>query len=336
MRILKRILVGLFVTLAVLVSLFLLLYFTLFIIGAAQYGEARDLRKYVCTIPEINSGFAPQGVTNTADGEYILTGYGKDNVSLLYIVSDKGYRKVSLSDGEGGVLKGHAGGVACKGNNVFIANDYKLVQFDLTELKTSDAAVAPKRVVPVDNRAAYCSIDGDMLYVGEFFREQNYKTDPAHHFTAPSGETNKAIVSCYKLDGDELAHGQPYPEYCISVTSLVQGFAAHDGVAVLSRSYGLKNSKLEYHTLPTEAQGEVTVTFKHNDKAEQKTVPLYFLDTDTNFRTLTLPAFSEDITIVDDRVVVTNEASANSYIVGKFFAANKVYSYPMATPEEHF
>ncbi|MDE7107152.1 MAG: hypothetical protein K2O39_02395, partial [Clostridiales bacterium] len=157
------------------------------------------------------------------------------------------------------------------------------------------------------------------------------------YYTTPNGEKNKAIVSCYKLDENGMIceNGvQPYPEYCISVTGLVQGFAIKDGTAVLSRSYGLKDSQLQYHKLPAEPSGQITVSFKKNETAEKKQAPLYYLDGKTNFKTLTLPSFSEDITIVNDRVVVTNEASANKYFVGKLFAANKVYSYPLYKKEK--
>ncbi|MDE5592469.1 MAG: hypothetical protein K2I75_00890, partial [Clostridiales bacterium] len=86
---------------------------------------------------------------------------------------------------------------------------------------------------------------------------------------------------------------------------------------------------LQYHTLPAQSSAQITVSFKKNEAAEKKQVPLYYLDGKTLFKTLTLPSFSEDITIVNDRVVVTNEASANKYFIGKLFNAAKVYSYPL-------
>lgn len=317
-------------------ALFLLLYAVLAIIGCAMYGEYRKDREYVCVIPELNSGFAPQGVTYSEERDlYILTGYDNDNVSVLYIVKDKEYRKVDLVNAEGSPLKGHAGGVTCTKDRVYIANGSYLHVFSLAALEKAGKGdtVAVEQSIAVDNNAAFCFSTSGQLFVGEFYRAGNYETDTAHYFTTPNGEENKAIISCYRLDETGLlAHfdsDQPYPDYCISVTGLVQGFAMTNETFMLSRSYGLVNSALEYHTAPKDSGQKITVKFKGNANAEAREVPLKYLDGTTLTKSLTMPAFSEDITIVGDRVVVTNEASANKYIVGKLFGANKVYSLPI-------
>ncbi|MDE5593733.1 MAG: hypothetical protein K2I75_07365 [Clostridiales bacterium] len=331
---LKKTLIIIGIVLATIVGLFLLLYFILFLIGLGKYGDARDVREYVCVVPEINSGWAPQGVAYTGDGNYIQTGYDGDNNVVVYFGNGDNFKRIVPVDGNGNTAKGHAGGVACTKNNVYIANDNALLRLDLDAIKSVGAggAVTVLQTIPVDNRAAYCYSDEEYLFVGEFYRAGNYETEQSHHYTTPNGENNKAIVSCYALDENGMICEdgvQPYPEYCISVTGLVQGFAIKDGTAVLSRSYGLKDSELQYHTLPAEPSAQITVAFKKNEAAESKQAPLYYLDGTTLFKTLTLPSFSEDITIVNDRVVVTNEASANKYFIGKLFNASKVYSYPL-------
>lgn len=332
------------IVLGAIASVFLLLYAGMFFAGLALYGEARSLRKYVCVVPATSTGFAPQGITYCGDDTYIHTGYGDDNRSLLYIVKGENERRVRILDEDGAETKGHAGGVTRTGNYVYIANGHKLMMYELDKLiaaadnpvAAADNPVAAARIIPVDNTAAFCYSDDKNLYVGEFYREQNYKTDSSHHYETPNGDGNKAIVSCYRLDENGLLSGndeQPYPEYCISVPDLVQGFAVKDGVIVLSRSYGLTNSALDYHGATKDSGRTIPVSFKLNQSAPAKTVPLYYIDKSTLFRSLVLPSFSEDITIVDDRVIVTNEASANKYFVGKLFGANKVYSYPLFKPE---
>lgn len=333
-KVIKKTLKIVGIVLATIVGLFLLLYLILFFIGLGKYGDARDVRKYVCAVPEINSGWAPQGIAYTGDGNYIQTGYDGDNNVVVYFGKGDSFKRIVPVDGKGKTAKGHAGGVACTKNNVYIANDNALLRLELSAIKSAKAGgkVAVAQTIPVDNRAAYCYSDDEYLYVGEFYRAGNYETEKSHYYTTPSGEKNKAIVSCYALDENGMIceeSVQPYPEYCISVTGLVQGFAIKDGTAVLSRSYGLKDSELQYHTLPAEPSAQITVSFKKNEAAESKQVPLYYLDGKTLFKTLTLPSFSEDITIVNDRVVVTNEASANKYFIGKLFNADKVYSYPL-------
>ena len=319
-------------------GLFLLLYFILFLIGL-KYNDVRDIRKYVCDIPESNSGWAMQGIAYTGE-EYIQTGYDGDDNMILYIGKGSNFKRVTVTDEKGKTAKGHAGGVACTGNNVYIANETVLMRYDLSELRDAKAGgkVQVKQSIPVDVGAAFCFSDETHLYVGEFYRKGNYETEKSHHYTTPNGTNNKAIVSCYKLDerGMMAEDGvQPYPEYCISVTELVQGFAIKGETVMLSRSWGLSDSHLDYHTLPIDGGATVKVTFAENKDAEQKEVPLYYLDGTTKFKTLTLPSFSEDLTIADGRVVVTNEACANKYIVGKLFGANKVYSYPIYKKAEN-
>lgn len=319
------------------VALFLLIYAVLAIIGCAMYGECRKDREYVCDIPALGTGLAPQGIAYSAEKDvYIQTGYMPGNLSALFIGKGKDFREVKLADADGEPLKGHAGGVTVTKNCVYVANGANLYLFGLDELiGAGDDAVKVKHTYAVDNNAAYCYSNDEFLFVGEFYRAGNYETDEAHHYTTPAGELNRSIVSCYRLDElglPEVESGEdiPYPEYCISVTGLVQGFATDGDAYILSRSYGLKNSALEYHTAPKSEDGKtIAVTFKNNKDAQKRDVPLYYLGSDTLYKSLVLPAFSEDITIVGGRVVVTNEASANKYFIGKLFGANKVYSFPI-------
>ena len=317
------------------IALFLIAYLILALIGACMYGEARSVREYACTIPETNSGLAAQGVTYSAEKDlYILTGYGSDNTTLLYLVRGKEYKRVRLEDADGGVLKGHAGGVTVTGDHVYVTNSSTLMLFSLEKLiecGDNGTSAGIEHIYNVDNNSSYVFSDDKYLYVGEFYREQNYKTPEHHHYTTPNGAENKAIVSRYALDGNGLLpqDEQQYPEFCISLPEFVQGFAEKDGVIMLSRSYGLINSFLDYHAKLGDDGATVTVKFKTAPDAAERNVPLYSLDETTLTRSLTLPSFSEDLAIVGDRVAVTNEASANKYFVGKLFAAHKVYTFPI-------
>ena len=309
------------------VVLFLLLYAVLAIIRSAAYSESMKLREYVCTIPEIGSGYAPQGIGYSEEHDlYVMTGYDDDG-AVMYIVKDDVPTRVYLADKDGAALKGHAGGVTCAKDYVYIANGHKLDVYSLNALMTAGGErVKALSHFPVDNPAAFCFSDSENIYVGEFYRAGNYETDIKHYYTTPSGAENKAIVSCYPLD--ELgAIDAETPEYAISVTGLVQGFAVKNGTYILSRSYGLKNSQLEYYSAPKDSGTKVTISFDLAPERGEIQIPLYYLDSTNLVKSLTLPAFSEDLTVKGDRVVVTNESACNKYIVGKLFGANKVYSY---------
>ncbi|MDE7158261.1 MAG: hypothetical protein K2N74_01670 [Clostridiales bacterium] len=335
MKILRRTFKIIGCILAAVLALFFLLYAIFAIIGGIAYRECKSLRETVCRIPDLGSGFAPQGIAYSAEEDlYILTGYDGNNVVRLYLVKGDDSRRILLKDEKGDELKGHAGGVACTKDRVYVAGSSSLYLFSLQELLTAEvgSAVAVQRTFFVDNNAAYCHSDGEFLYVGEFYRASNYKTAESHHFVTPNGDENKAIVSRYRLDESGLLveeDGQPYPISCISVTGLVQGFALTGETCVLSRSYGLKNSELEYHTLPKDAERTISVKFSKNSDAPAREVPLYYLDATTLKKTLILPAFSEDVTVANGKIVVTNESAANKYVVGKLFGANKVYSFPL-------
>ena len=258
----KKLLVIVGAVIGGIVGLFLLLYAVMAIIGCAMYGEARDVREYVCDIAGISDGIAPQGLGYTKEEDvFIQTGYDGKNTTLLYVVEDGNARRVKLLDENGETLKGHAGGVTCVKDCVYIANGSELHMFSLSELLSADkeTSVAVKRVFCVDNNAAFCFTDDNYLYVGEFYRAGNYETDTAHHYTTPDGDENKAIVSAYRLGADGLLAEegvQAYPEYCISITDRVQGFAVDNGTIMLSRSYGLVNSFLEYHSACGQVQKE--------------------------------------------------------------------------------
>lgn len=323
------------IVLGSIVALFLLLYAVLGIIKGIAYSESNKLREYVCTIPDIGGGWAPQGVAYSEENDlYILTGYESGNRSVLYTVKNDEAKRVYIADENGDDLKGHAGGVTCAKDFVYIANDAYLHIYSLNALLSATGEERVKRigVKAVDNNAAYVSSDGERLIVGEFYRAGNYETDESHYYTSPDGKENKATASCYLLNADGSIFGD-YPDYVISVPDLVQGFAMSGNTCIVSRSYGLKNSKLEYH-LPKLADKSFEVTFKHAPELEKKKVPLYYLDDTSLLKSITLAAFSEDLTLVGDRVAVSNESACNKYIVGKFFGGDKVFSYPIYTEKQ--
>ncbi len=316
---------------SILIGLFLNIYLVMAIIRSAAYGESMKLREYVCTIPEIGSGYTPQGIGYSAENDlYVMTGYAKDNESVMYIVKDDVPTRVYLADENGDAVKGHAGGVTCEKDYVYLANGNGLRIYKLSDLVAANGTERVKSigVKPVAVGAAYVHSDGLNLYVGEFYRSGNYETNPAHHYTTPNGETNKAIITCYPLNADGSIYGD-IPIYAVSVPDLVQGAVVKNGKYILSRSYGLKNSKLDYYGTPVYTKSTVTLDFPSSEELGKADVPLYYLDETVLEKRITLPAFSEDITIKDDRVIVTNESACNKYIVGKLFGGNKVYSYPL-------
>lgn len=314
-----------------LIGLFFNIYLFMAIYRPIAYGKSMKYREFVCKIPEVSSGYAPQGIAYSEENDlYLLTGYAKDNESVLYVVQNGEYRRVYLADEDGNVVKGHAGGITCAKDFVYLANGSKLQIFSLSEILKAQGTDRVKSIgvkhMPLG--AAFTHSDGINIYVGEFYRAGNYETELSHYYTTEAGAENKALITCFPLNADGSIFGD-YPIYAVSIPGLVQGAAIKDGKYILSRSYGLKDSKLEYYEAPTYTRTNVKLEFRAAANLDPVEVPLYYLDDTKLVKRLNLPAFSEDLTVNGDRVVVTNENACNKYIVGKLFNGGKVYSYPL-------
>lgn len=286
---------------------------TKYIIYADYYDGYDD----ACPIPDIHSGFTPQGITYlAAQDAYLQSGYDGEHLALYY-VKGSDHKKLLPLDTTGALGKGHGGGVTATDKYVYIAGDDALLRYDLSVILAAKAGdrIPCLEEIKVDNSASFCFADGDKMYVGEFYRAGNYETDAAHAYKTPEGEEHRAIVSCYTiLDNGSL---NARPELRISVPGLVQGFALHDGVIAISRSWGLSSSSLEFYngmleTGTTGADG----------------VPLYYIGQKNLMKQMDIPAFSEDLTVNGDRVVISFESACNKYKIGKVFFATDAGSYP--------
>ena len=315
MKVLKKILKIVLIIVLVLLVLWGVANLAKFII----YPDYMQQRQNVCPIPDLNNGFIPQGITYDAEsGSYIMSGYTGDRVAL-YVVSSSDYKEVRLLNEDGQIFEGHGGGVTVAGKYVYVADGGCLTAFNIADIRENDTATAVKKI-KVDNSASYVSSDGNYVYVGEFYRAGNYETEESHYFTTPEGEENKAIVSAYKVEEDGEINAAT-PEFSVSLPSLVQGFAMKDGGVILSRSWGLSSSKIEFYGEPENSGKTIS--------ASGKEVPLYYVGRKTLIKSVDAPFFSEDITVVGDRVVINFESATNKYIIGKLFFATHATSYPI-------
>lgn len=307
--------------LGILIMLFALAWIGLNVAKQILYREYLDGKEDVCTIPDLNRGFTPQGITYLADEDaHLHSGYNGD-VLVLYYVKGKDVRRYVPLDENGEPEQGHGGGVTSYGDYVYIADSQSLLVYRLSELLVAGDGDSLKLVmrIPVDNSASFCSARDGKMYVGEFYRAGNYETDAAHAFTTPEGEQNRAIVSCYTILGDGSL--EAIPDYWVSVPGLVQGFAMYDGVIALSRSYGLNSSSLEFYN----GMLDTGKTAPYTERA----VPVYYVGAANLHQKLALPAFSEDLDIQGNRVIISFESACNKYVIGKLFFAFEAESYPI-------
>ena len=330
MKIFKVILKIFCIVLASVLALVLLawggLHVAKFIIYPDYFAQGESISK----IPALDKGFVPQGLDYDPETDtYIHSGYNGEKAEL-YLVTGKTTKAIVLLTPDGEQAKGHAGGVTRAGDYLYISDNEKegdgklgylrVYRFsDIWNTKDGDSVKAIGHF-EVDTSASFCFSDDDYIYVGEFYRPEAYETKKEHYFTTPAGDENKAILSAFPLSEDgSIAEGTK-PEFCVSITSQVQGFAVtEDGKVMLSRSWGLTPSYMEFH----EGWKDSGKTINTMDVD----VPLYYLDSTTRTENMKMPCFSEGLTFVDGKVAVSFESACNKYIVGKFFFANKVKAF---------
>lgn len=290
------------------ILLFVLVVGGLNILKFAIYSDYYAIEDTVCDNPGLGDGFVCQGICVSEEKERILvSGYMKNGeASRIYVTDyDSNAHYVSLSfDGE--PFTGHVGGIATKGNNVYIANDGKIHIAFLTEIVNAEngAVIDVSTCFPVNNQASFVYADENYLYVGEFNDGKNYITE--HPYTTAEGE-HKAIVSRYAYNSLNK------PDKIYSIRDKVQGICfTPDGKVVMSTSYGLADSVYYVYD-----ESEATNSGLTLDGA-----PVYYLEKCE--KEIKGPAMSEDLDYFDGKVITLTESASDKYIFGKFFFANDI------------
>ena len=317
-----------FIIFNIIFGLILIIFLTWAILNVAKYGIYKDYYKSVervCNISGRSDKFIVQGLSNVDDkydGEYVLTsGYTSNNTpSRIYLTSkkDDSAKYVTLTYNNED-LYGHFGGIAYVANgDVYIADDDSVLVLNIEDIYNAENKdkLEIKAKIPVNNSASFVYSDDNYLYVGEFYREANYKTDESHHFTVADQQVNKAIVSRYSFDKNSTNNYiSETPNLIYSVTDQVQGFAIKDDKIYLSTSYGLASSKLYIYDI--------------KDSIASNTldgVDVIYVDDSNKVKTVTCPPMWEDLDIVEDRLYCVSESSSDKYIFGKLFFAYNVNS----------
>lgn len=282
--------------------------------------------KTECGIPGISDGYIPQGLfCSENDGEFISCGYMNDgSASRIYIFGENGEKYACLKNADGSDNTSHAGGLCLWKNYVLMTDGDKISVYDWQDVKSAadkSGAVKPKSSFEVGFDAAFCYVDGDTFYVGEFYREQNYPTDSTHHLTTPAGDLHHAVISVYDINEIALnGFEDALPVSAYSVTDLAQGMCVTDsGRICISASYAAAASHILVYDAPS---GKTDKEIEINGKS----VPLYFLDSAAQCDDISLFPMSEELANKDGRVYIINESASAKYKFGKFTGGGKIYS----------
>lgn len=277
-------------------------------------------------IPGLWDGFVQQGFDWCEErGVYLACGYDKSGgPSRIYVISGEEQTRVDLKRADGSNYTEHTGGIEAYGPYVYITGTYGCDLFFIDDVFDGDGVATMVGEVKTCNDPAYCTIRGNMLYVGSYYDKGAYETPMEQHMVTPTGEQNTAIMSAYTLNPET---GKPYreiPEFILSTTSQIQGMTfISDNIMVLSASYGLHDSLLHFYDLRAVSMSDRTFSVNGVD------VPVAFLDSTSLIETVEAPPMSEEIVWKDDRLWIMNESASMKYLFGKLTFATHVYGIPL-------
>ena len=295
-------------------------------------------------IPGLSDGLVQQGFDYVPEEDaYLVSGYMRDgSASRIYVIKgDKTYSKqLYYTDAEGNKKEynAHAGGISHFGNYIYIAdeedftagkpnNTADIAIFSLSDVINEDSEVVCLGTLPMPFLPSFCTVYGDMLYIGRFAKEGHAKYGrlDAHEVTV-GDQTNSSLVLAYRLDSskaDTFGVDINTPAYALSIGDLVQGMCfAGDGRIILSTSWSLSSSHLYFYSVDLTAAADTTVDVCGTD------VPVYFLGNDELTLDLKAPPMAEELVYLDGRVYIMNESASTKYIFGNFIGGRKIYSFP--------
>lgn len=323
----KRVLIALSIILFLLAALFIFLAVWFF---GAKYPAFDSVAEETFVIQGLKEGISPQGLCALPEGseyDFAMSGYMVDeSPSRVYLIksgTDEA-KYFTLKTKEGEAVSSHFGGVTATKNYLVVAHGKKAVRVPLQAALAAEngAAIEIYDEFETDINVAFCYYEEaeNLLFLGEFYREKNYKTAESHHLEK-DGETNYAFVYAYAADETKaggIADGTP--QSILSVRGLVQGIAVTENRIYLSCSYGLSDSELYAYSNPLKG-GEAF--------SKVGGVPVYRLDKDNLLSVLTMPCMSEEICIKDGKLYILFESLCNKY---KYFVRvqmKKVAAVPL-------
>lgn len=295
-------------------------------------------------IPDIDNGYVPQGMhyervdENTA--YYVLSGYmSNDKPSPLYLLDMYGQLKTGVTltiedeNGEFVDYYGHCGGVAVYKNWVYVAGNCELIVYDFKELCNAEngAKLKPLGTFSLKNsdtdyiNISFVTVYGNKLITGEFYRDGGFNTLESHTVKTSSGEVNRALAVEYSLSTastykSTFGINNTSTPKIYSLPDKVQGIALTDDDVYLSCSYHFAFSYIRQYSKADIVKGEnkITVLGKEFD--------VYELNSQNVTKTYKIAPMSEEIAIVNSKLVVNCESACNKYIVGKFTGSKFVYA----------
>ena len=240
---------------------------------------------------------------------------GNEQFSRIYFVNpETNENKMYIIDG----FTGHAGGIACDGNDLWISSggsassNGKIYHFTLDMFAGESGSSVNYDgyfSVPVKGSVLYC--DGDKLWVTEFYNDDkdSNKVNEDHHYSS-----NHAWSCGYDLpiQVDYSAKEKLVPNVVLSIPDKVQGMAiTDDGEVVFSTSYGRRNNSKMYVFENYTEWNTNTVNVFDND------VTLYVAKKKNRVISFKMPTLMEGIDYYNGSLYIIFESGAKAYADAK-------------------
>ncbi len=215
------------------------------------------------TIPGLYEGVIPQGICYNAPlDSYIISNYYEDEAypSVLTVVNaetGKFEKALFLQYDDGTDYKGHAGGIACSDEYIFISSDGQCFTISLEAVIKAENydSIKFESNFKLNTKGSFAAFSDDVLWFGDFVESDKKEREKASLVkTLDSGETFYAFCEGYILE-----NGLPkfksinstqtgyIPDYYIAIPEQVQGMAfTKTGNIIFSTSYGRKNNSYLY------------------------------------------------------------------------------------------
>lgn len=300
----------------------------LFKLPAKDYYNASEK---TFSIPDLNSGFIPQGLEYvSSDGNFLVTGYmGDGSPSPVHVIDQDGnvVSKVSIPDENGDFLTNHNGGISIYGDYVYVAGgkDCEINVYSYKDILNG----TPELLGTIDMRVsedeylgpAFVTASSGKLIIGEFYREENYPTCISHQFKTSNGDEHHAIAMVYELGDYPESFGCNLESAEVwSIPDLAQGIAFKDGKIYVSESYGTATSTIEVFDY------EKALSSDTIDIMGKTGLKLYELDSASKDNDYIFAPMAEEITFVGDKLYTMCESASNKYFFGKLTGHFKCYS----------
>ncbi len=290
----------------------------------SEYTSYLEISEKFAVIPGLKEGVVPQGLAYMEEkGWFVISSYRDNAGSILsFIDAQTGelIKSLSVHNEDDSVYTGHAGGVAISESNLWISSGGFIRRIPLHEIYTASDGEIIKIADKFNTgtNASFAAFHDGVLWVGEFFHDNNYLTDSARYVRVSIFEMNHSWVTGFKLDeetdllaANRMTDGsEPVtPDYILSVPDLVQGIAfPGNGRVILSQSYGRNNdSTISIY------DGIFLEAAKKTKEINGNNVPVFVLSSKNFFDKVKVFPMSENIVSKDGQLYVLYESAAEKY-----------------------